>query len=87
MNLVKKFGLKRANVKHTTAPTHVKLFKDSGGTLVDEKLYRSVISSLLYLTASKPDIAFVVGMCAKYQSNLRNSHLLSAKRIIKHISG
>ncbi|KAA0043416.1 F5J5.1 [Cucumis melo var. makuwa] len=39
------------------------------GTAIDHKLYRSMIGSLLYLTASRPDIAYAVGICARYQSD------------------
>ncbi|TYK22563.1 gag-pol polyprotein [Cucumis melo var. makuwa] len=57
------------------------------GTAVDHKLYRSMIGSLLYLTASKPDIAYAVGICARYQSDPRTSHLNAVKRIIKYVHG
>ncbi|XP_038880443.1 uncharacterized mitochondrial protein AtMg00810-like [Benincasa hispida] len=86
-NLVKKFGLQSACGKRTSAPTHVIMSKDSNGTNVDESLYRSIIGSLLYLIASRPDIAFSVGVCARYQSCPKNGHLLSVKRIIKYING
>jgi hypothetical protein len=46
-----------------------------------------MIGSLLYLTASRPDIAFAVGVCARYQANPKTSHLLQVKRIIKYVSG
>ena len=65
-NIVKKFGMENASHKRTPAPTHLNLSKDIGGTNVDQSLYRSMIGSLLYLTASRPDIAFVVGVCARY---------------------
>ncbi|XP_058750769.1 uncharacterized protein LOC131623763 [Vicia villosa] len=60
-NIVKKFGMENASHKITPAPTHLKLSKDEKGTNVDQSLYRSMIGSLLYLTASRPDIAFAVG--------------------------
>ena len=50
-------------------------------------LYRSIIRSLLYLTASRPDIAFSVGVCARYQATPRESHLTAVKRIIRYING
>ncbi|PNX69096.1 hypothetical protein L195_g064279, partial [Trifolium pratense] len=50
--------------KRTPAPTHLKLTKDEKGVDVDQSLYRSMIGSLLYLTASRPDIMFAVGVCA-----------------------
>ena len=50
-------------------------------------LYRSIIGSLLYLIASKPDIAFSVGVCARYQATPKESHLTAVKRIIRYING
>lgn len=46
-----------------------------------------MIGSLLYLTASRPDIAFSVGVCARYQANPKESHLTAIKRVIKYVSG
>ena len=67
--------------------THAKITKNTAGTAVDHKLYRSMIGSLLYLTASRPDIAYAVGICARYQSDPRTSHLNAVKRIIKYVHG
>ncbi|KAL4022755.1 hypothetical protein IC575_016500 [Cucumis melo] len=71
-NLVKKFGVDQSQHKRTLAATHAKITKDMVGTEVDHKLYKSMIESLLYLTASRPDIAYVVGICALYQSDPRS---------------
>ena len=68
-NIVKKFGMENASHKRTPAPTHVKISKDENGVSVDQSLYRSMIGSLLYLTTSRPDIAFAVGVCARYQAS------------------
>ncbi|CAM8999265.1 unnamed protein product [Rhodiola kirilowii] len=46
-----------------------------------------MIGSLLYLTASRPDIAYAVGVCARYQADPKESHLLQVKRIIKYVCG
>ena len=86
-NIVKKFGLESASHKRTPAPTHLKLSKDEKGVDVDQSLYRSMIGSLLYLTASRPDIAFAVGVCARYQADPKVSHLNQVKRIIKYVHG
>ena len=48
--------------------TSVKLSKDTVGKNIDPTLYRSMIGSLLYLIASRPNIAFSLGMCARYQA-------------------
>ncbi|XP_028104671.1 uncharacterized protein LOC114303723 [Camellia sinensis] len=47
----------------------------------------SMIGSLLYLTTSRPDIDFSVGVCAHYQACLKESHLLAVKHIIKYVNG
>ncbi|CAM8920413.1 unnamed protein product [Rhodiola kirilowii] len=86
-NSIKKFRLEKASHKRTHAATHVKITKDKAGTSVDQTLHRSMIGSLLYLTASGPDIAYDVGVCARYKANLMESHILNVKRIIKYICG
>ena len=86
-NLVKGFGLE--NVAHARTPmaTNTKLGIDPSGQLVDITLYRSMIGCLLYLTTSRPDISFSVGVCARFQANPKMSHLTAIKRIIKYVSG
>ena len=64
-----------------------KLEKDEHGKNIDSKLYRGMIGSLLYLTASRPDIMFSVCMCARYQSNPKESHLNTVKRIFRYLKG
>ena len=64
-----------------------KLTNDPLGESIDVTLYRSMICCLLYLTASRLDIAFSVGVCFRFQSNPKVSHLNVVKRIIKYVSG
>ena len=64
-----------------------KLDKDEQGINVDIKLYRSMSSSLLYLTVSRPDIMFSVCLCARFQSCPKVSHLIAVKRIIRYLNG
>ena len=84
-NLVKKFGLESASFVRTPMSPTVKLTVDLLGKSVDSSLYRSMIGSLLYLTASRPDISYSVGVCARYQANPKDSHMIALKRIIKHV--
>ena len=58
---------------------------DEGGKTVDQTLYRSMIGSLLYLTASRPDIMFSVCMCARFQANPKETHLIAVKRILRYL--
>jgi hypothetical protein len=83
---VSKFGLDNGDHKRTPAATHLKLTKDEGGISVDQSMYRSMIESLLYLTASRPYITFALGVCARYQAEPKMSHLTQVKRILKYIN-
>jgi len=59
---------------------------EAGITLHQTK-YNGLIGSLLYLTASRPDIMFVVCLCARFQSCPKESHLKATKRILKYLKG
>ena len=64
---------------------NIKLTVDLLGKNVDSSLYRSMIGSLLYFTASRPNISYSVGVCARYQVNPKESHMIALKRIIKYV--
>ena len=82
---MKKFGLESASSVRTPMSPNVKLIVDLLGKNVDSSLYKSMIGSLLYLTASKPDISYSVGVCTRYQVNPKESHMIALKRIIKYV--
>ena len=67
--------------------TGCKLCVDDGFADIDQRLYRSMIGSLLYLTASRPDIMLVVGLVARYQAMPKQNHLLAVKRIFRYLQG
>ena len=58
---------------------------DEEGKSVDQTLYHSMIDSLLYLTASRPDIMFSLCMCARFQANPKEAHLVTVKRILRYL--
>ena len=62
--------------------TTIFLEKDENDKSVDQKLYRGMIGSLLYIAASGPDIMFSVSLCARYQSNPKKLHLKAVKKIL-----
>ena len=64
-----------------------KLNVDSSRVEVSPTLYRSIIGSLLYLTASRSYIVFSVSVCARCQAAPKESHLTAVKRIIRYING
>ena len=63
-DMIKKFGMSDSKVIST--PMGTNFDSDASGNMVDQKLYRSMIGSLLYVTASRPDIMFSVCMCARF---------------------
>ncbi|GJS66629.1 hypothetical protein Tco_0681193 [Tanacetum coccineum] len=65
--------------------TNKALLKNEEAADVDVHLYRSMIGSLMYLTASIPDIMFVVCACARFQVTLKTSHLHAVKRIFRYL--
>ena len=65
--------------------TKSKLIVDESDSLVNQTIYRGIIGSLLYLTASRPDIVYNVGMFARFQECPRDSHLKAAKRILRYL--
>ena len=86
-NLVKRFGLDKVAHAKTSMAANAKLTNDPSGEFVDVTLYRSMIGCLLYLIASWSDIAFSVGICSRFQSNPKVSHLNVVKRLIKYVGG
>jgi hypothetical protein len=84
-DLLKRFSMEKCKPIKTPMPTNGHLNLDEGGNLVDQTLYRSMIGSLLYLTASRLDIMFSVCMCARFQSNPKKAHLRVVKRILRYL--
>ena len=80
-NLLKRFGYDNGTAKSTLMSTTIKLDKDEKGKEVDIKTYRDMIGSLLYLTASRPNIMFSVCLCDRFQYCSKESHMLTVKRI------
>lgn len=79
--------MQTSKTARTPMSTMCKLSKDEAGEAVDLTFYKVMIGSLLYLTASIPDLCYSVGVCARYQTYPHLSHLVAAKCIIKYIKG
>jgi hypothetical protein len=84
-DLLKKFGMDKAKPIKTPIGTNNHLDLDIGGKSVDQKVYHSMISSLLYLYASRPDIMLSVCMCARFQFATKECHLRVVKRIMRYL--
>jgi hypothetical protein len=82
--MLKKFDMDKAKPIKTPMPTNGHLDLNEEGKSVDQKVYRSMIGSLLYLCASRPDIMLSVCMCARFQANPKECHLMAVKRILRY---
>jgi hypothetical protein len=84
-DILNKFGMDNAKPIKIPMGTNGHLDLNLGSTSVDQKVYRSIIGSLLYLCASKPDIMLSVCMCARFQAASKDCHLRAVKRIMRYL--
>jgi hypothetical protein len=84
-DILQKFGMKDGNPIKTPMGTDGHLNLGTGGKSVDQKVYRSMIGSLLYLCASRSDIMLSICMCARFQGNPKEVHLRAVKRIMRYL--
>ncbi|GKE94803.1 putative ribonuclease H-like domain-containing protein, partial [Tanacetum coccineum] len=85
--ILKKFDFVSVKSASTPIETQKPLVKDKEASDVDVHLYRSMIGSLMYLTASRPDIMFAVYACSRFQVTPKTSHLSAVKRIFRYLKG
>ncbi|GKC10006.1 uncharacterized mitochondrial protein-like protein [Tanacetum coccineum] len=85
--ILRKFNYTDVKPASTTIDLENPFSKDGDAEDVDVHLYRSMIWSLMYLTASKPDIMFAVCACARFQVTPKTSHLIAVKRIFRYLKG
>ncbi|KAI3742561.1 hypothetical protein L1987_60247 [Smallanthus sonchifolius] len=86
-DFLSKYKMNDSSTYGTPIPVNHGLHPDKDGKDVDCKLYRGMIGSLLYLTASRPDIMFVVCLCSRFQSQPKESHMIAVKRIFRYLKG
>ncbi|GJY03085.1 retrovirus-related pol polyprotein from transposon TNT 1-94 [Tanacetum coccineum] len=84
---LKKYGMESSDPVDTPMMEKSKLDEDTQGKVVDPTHYRGMVGTLMYLTASRPDLTLVVCMCAWYQAKPTEKHLHAVKRIFKYLRG
>ncbi|WVZ97231.1 hypothetical protein U9M48_042781 [Paspalum notatum var. saurae] len=84
-DILKKFDMGDSKPMMTPMSTNTALDINEDGEAVDQKEFRGMIGSLLYLTATRPDIQFAVCLCARYQASPRTSHRQAVKRIFRYL--
>ena len=85
-DVLRKFGMQDCKGVKIPMPTNGHLCTDENGIDFDQKVYRSMIGSLLYLCASRPDIMLSVCMCARFQATPKESHHKAVKHILRYLA-
>jgi hypothetical protein len=84
-DLMKKFNMAELKSVSTSMSSTALLGPDEDGKAMDQREYRSMIGSLLYLTATRPDIQFIVGLCARFQPSPHSSQQMAVQRVFGYI--
>jgi hypothetical protein len=84
-DLMKKFNMVELKSVSTPMRSAASVGPDEDGEVVDQREYRSMIGSLLYLSATRVDIQFAVGLCARFQSSPRSSHWMAVQRVFRYL--
>nr|GEW55771.1 putative ribonuclease H-like domain-containing protein [Tanacetum cinerariifolium] len=84
---LKKYGFESCDPVDTSIVEKFKLDENKEGKAVDLSHYHGMISTLLYLTASRPDLQFAICMCARYQARPTEKHVHAVKRIFRYLRG
>lgn len=87
LETLEKFGMGDCNsVRNPMIPGN-KLTKEGEGRSVDPTIFKQIVGSLRYLTATRPDLIYSVNMVSRYMENPRESHMLAVKRILRYVQG
>jgi hypothetical protein len=84
-DLMKKFNMVELKSVYTLMSSTASLGPDEDGEAVDQREYRIMIGSLLYLTATRSNIQFAVGLCARFQASPRSLHRTAVQRIFRYL--
>ncbi|GJS55252.1 hypothetical protein Tco_0628614 [Tanacetum coccineum] len=87
LEILKKYGMDLTDPIDTPMVDRLKLDEDLKGIPVDQTRFRGMVGSLMYLTASRPDLVFAVCMCARYQAKPIKKHLKAIKRVFRYLKG
>lgn len=85
-DVLKKFGMEKCNQVTTPVESGLELRKNEDGD-VDPTYFKSLVGSLRYLTCTRPDILYGVGLISRYMETPDQSHLNAAKRILRYLKG
>lgn len=85
--VLERFGMERSKPVHNPMVPGNKLSKEGSGEAVDSTIYKQMVGSLMYLTATRPDLMFAVCLISRYMGRPTQLHLQAAKRILRYLKG
>lgn len=84
-DVVRKFGILNIKPAPTPMDSGTKLYADLGKDVEDPTTYRKMVGSLIYLTLTRLDISFVVGVLSRYMQNPKQPHLNAICRVLCYV--
>ncbi|KAM1254549.1 hypothetical protein ACFX2G_029491 [Malus domestica] len=84
-DLLKKFGMLECKLISTPMEPNAKMCAHEGKDLEDATMYRQLVGSLIYLTLTRPDISYAVGVMGRYMQNPKKPHLEAVRRILRYV--
>ncbi|KAK9931774.1 hypothetical protein M0R45_019038 [Rubus argutus] len=87
MDVLKRFGMEGSNAVLNPIVPGFKISKDETGVEVDATFYKQIVGSLMYLTATRPDLMYAVSLISRYMSQPTELHHMAAKRILRYVQG
>lgn len=85
--LIERFEMQNFNSVGNPIVPGQKVSRDEVGVKVDSTLYKQIVGSLMYLTATRPDLMFVVSLISRFMANPTELHFAVAKRIMRYVKG
>jgi hypothetical protein len=86
-DVLERFGMEKSNSVKNPIVLGVKLMKDEEGAKVNATVYKQLVGSLMYLTATRPDLMYVVCLISRFMANPTEIHLQAAKRVFRYLKG
>ena len=85
--VLERFNMQECKAAITPTVMGLKLSKDDSSKDFDPSLYKSVVGSLMYLTATRPDMMHVVSLISRFMEKPKDAHWQAAKRILRYVKG
>ncbi|KAL9235087.1 hypothetical protein vseg_009883 [Gypsophila vaccaria] len=86
-DVLTRFGMEHSNAVKNPIVPGTKLSKDESGARVDDTRFKQVVGCLMYLTVTRPDLAYVVSLISRFVSSPTMAHWLAAKRVLRYVKG